>query len=197
MTRPLFAGFFLLIYRTFVNQMKLHNLKQTTFNFLLAVPLASSLQAQSVASQAWQFPWQPRMPISMDGSTYQTTDSNPIVMTSADASSPIGEDDQPSKFKIVSPRNGVVAMGNELVSFMAKIGPWNVKIRSGPGSGFAEVGTIAASQTVQFSAWTFGMTVPDAWTQQPDARWYRIAGTDTWVASAVINGNAPGSRPLP
>ena len=26
---------------------------------------------------------------------------------------------------------------------------------------------------------------------------YKINGQDAWVASAVINGNAPGSRPMP
>lgn len=58
------------------------------------------------------------------------------------------------------------------------------------------MGRIAPNQRINFDAWTFGDVVNDFWTGSPDARWYRIAGTNQWVASAVVNGNAPGSRPM-
>jgi hypothetical protein len=182
-----------------VNSMKLQSLKKTTFNVLMAVPLVSSLQAQSAASQYWTLQW----PIGMHGAiglsqAHSLTNSFLINMalTTASKSDSI-EDESSPKSKLVIPRHGAIATSNELVAFMAKTGPWTVKVHSGPGSGFPEADTIAAHQVVTFNAWTFGPSVPDAWTQQPDARWYRIAGTNHWIASAVINGNAPGSRPLP
>jgi surface antigen len=58
-------------------------------------------------------------------------------------------------------------------------------------------GTIPANQRVNFDAWTYGEVVSDFWTNQSDARWYRITGSNNWVSSAVINGNAPGSKPMP
>jgi hypothetical protein len=45
------------------------------------------------------------------------------------------------------------------------------------------------------AAWTYSTAVNDLWTGRPDRRWYRIAGTQYWVASATVNGNAPGSQP--
>jgi hypothetical protein len=174
--------------------MNLQALKKTTFNFLLAVPLVSSLQSQSAASQYWNPQWQTGIhgPIA----AHQINDLTNSSLTKASNTDSI-EDETSSNLKLVVPRHGSVEPGYELVTFMAKTGPWGVKVRSGPGAGFPEVDTIAAHQVVTFNAWTFGPSVPDAWTHQPDARWYRIAGTNHWIASAVINGNAPGSRPLP
>jgi hypothetical protein len=99
----------------------------------------------------------------------------------------------------VTSRNGggAVDTGIRSVNFSARTGPWIVKVRSGPGTNFPEVGKLGANQPVNFSGWTFGMVIPDGWTNQPDARWYRLAGTNNWVASATISGNAPGSRPMP
>jgi hypothetical protein len=93
---------------------------------------------------------------------------------------------------------GIIETGGiRSVNFNARTGPWTVKVRSGPGTNFPEVGKLGGNQPVNFSGWTFGMVIPDAWTNQPDARWYRLAGTNNWVASATISGNAPGSRPMP
>lgn len=43
------------------------------------------------------------------------------------------------------------------------------------------------------NAWTFG----EPRTGHLDARWYCVAADGGWVASARVNGNAPGTNPLP
>lgn len=58
------------------------------------------------------------------------------------------------------------------------------------------VGSVAPNERRTFDAWTYGDTVNDAWTGQPDARWYRLSGTNSWVASGVVNGN-PNPAPSP
>ena len=81
------------------------------------------------------------------------------------------------------------------VNFSATAAPEGVNIRSAPSLNASIVGRAAPNQRLNFDAWTYGDTVLDRWINTPDARWYRIAGTNNWVASAVVNGNAPGSRP--
>ncbi|MCY6494264.1 peptidoglycan DD-metalloendopeptidase family protein [Leptolyngbya sp. GGD] len=83
------------------------------------------------------------------------------------------------------------------VNFSAISAPTGVNVRSAPSTTAPIVGRIAPNQHINFDAWTFGQVVNDHWINTPDARWYRIAGTNNWVASAVVNGNAPGSRPMP
>lgn len=83
------------------------------------------------------------------------------------------------------------------VNFSATAAPTGVNIRSAPSTTASIVGRISPNQRINFDGWKFGETVPDFWTNAPDARWYRIAGTNNWVASAVVSGNAPGSRPMP
>jgi len=43
----------------------------------------------------------------------------------------------------------------------------------------------------QFSGYEMGQAVNDAWTNQPDSRWFKLSDRSGWVASAVINGNPP------
>jgi hypothetical protein len=82
-----------------------------------------------------------------------------------------------------------------LVNFSATAAPEGVNVRSGPSLSASIVGRIGPNQRINFDAWTYGDTVNDRWTGRPDRRWYRVAGTNNWVASAVVNGNAPGSQP--
>jgi surface antigen len=83
------------------------------------------------------------------------------------------------------------------VNFSATAAPSGVNIRSAPSTSASLVGRFAPNQRINFDAWTYGDTVPDFWINTPDARWYRVAGTNNWVASAVVSGNAPGSTPRP
>jgi len=82
-----------------------------------------------------------------------------------------------------------------LVNFSAVAAPEGVNVRSGPSTSASIVGRIGPNQRINFDAWTYGDVVNDRWTGKPDRRWYRVAGTNNWVASAVVNGNAPGSQP--
>jgi surface antigen len=68
-------------------------------------------------------------------------------------------------------------------------------VRPSPGTSANPVGYINPNTRLSFDAWTYSTAVNDLWTGRPDRRWYRIAGTQYWVASATINGNAPGSQP--
>jgi hypothetical protein len=87
------------------------------------------------------------------------------------------------------------------VNFSGKAAPTDVNIRSAPSLNAPTVGKLQPNQSVSFNGWTFGSVVNDYWIGKPDARWYRLSykvnGQDAWVASAAINGNAPGSRPMP
>jgi surface antigen len=83
------------------------------------------------------------------------------------------------------------------VNFSAKAAPVQIKVRPDPSTKNPPVSVIEANQPISFDAWTYGEVLPDYWTNQSDARWYRIAGTNNWVASAVVAGNAPGSKPMP
>lgn len=81
--------------------------------------------------------------------------------------------------------------------FFATAAPGGVRVRSAPSLSASIVGSMAANERRTFDAWTYGDTVNDAWTGQPDARWYRLSGTNSWVASGVVNGNpTPVPPPL-
>lgn len=95
------------------------------------------------------------------------------------------------------PATNPPASGIRSVNFSATAAPAGVNIRSGPSLSAAVVGRLAPNQRANFDAWTYGSVVNDLWLGKPDARWYRIAGTNHWVASAVVYGNAPGSKPMP
>ncbi|MCU0541979.1 MAG: PA14 domain-containing protein [Oscillatoriaceae cyanobacterium Prado104] len=86
----------------------------------------------------------------------------------------------------------------ELTNFSAWVMPTvGAYVRSGPGTKFPIAGTRPYQTTIQFDAWTYGQQIPDEQLGTPDKRWYRIAGTNNWMASAVVFGNAPESTPLP
>ncbi len=50
---------------------------------------------------------------------------------------------------------------------------------------------------LEFDAWVYGEVGTDIWLGTPDARWFKIKGTNLWVPSAYINGNPPNSSPMP
>ncbi|MCP2730063.1 S8 family serine peptidase [Limnofasciculus baicalensis] len=77
---------------------------------------------------------------------------------------------------------------------MATLG---ANVRSGPGTNFSIVGGRGYNNFINFDGWTYGERITDIALGTPDERWYRIAGTNDWIASAIIDGNAPGSTPLP
>ena len=83
------------------------------------------------------------------------------------------------------------------VRFSARTASSGVNVRSGPGTNFGIVRRIGGNQTVNFDCWMHGTTERNIWTGAPDARWYRIAGTNQWISGAVVIGTAPGSRPRP
>jgi surface antigen len=86
--------------------------------------------------------------------------------------------------------------GFNAVNFSGSINATGANVRSAPSANASIVGRFGGNARVNFDGWQFGDTVPDFWTKAPDARWYRI-GPGRWVASAVVAGNAPGSRPMP
>ncbi|MEH1794440.1 MULTISPECIES: peptidoglycan DD-metalloendopeptidase family protein [unclassified Nostoc] len=90
-------------------------------------------------------------------------------------------------------KNGTI-VGN-FVNFSAITAPAGVNVRSSPSTSASIVGRLGGNVRVDFVEWKYGDSVPDTWTGKPDRRWYRIAGTNNWIASAVVNGNAPGSQP--
>jgi len=65
-------------------------------------------------------------------------------------------------------------------------------IRSGPGTGFAEVGQRQAGDRIVFDAWTRGEVVDQPYGKGD--RWYRIARTNTWMSETVVD-NAPPEIP--
>jgi hypothetical protein len=82
------------------------------------------------------------------------------------------------------------------VNFSGKAASTGVNIRSGPSLSASIVRRSQPNEAFNFGAWTYGDVVNDIWTNQADARWYKLSGQDAWVASAVVAGNAPGSTPL-
>jgi murein DD-endopeptidase MepM/ murein hydrolase activator NlpD len=87
--------------------------------------------------------------------------------------------------------------GVRSVNFSGKAAPEGVNLRAGAGTNFQIVGRLNPNQTYNFDGYTFGEMVRDRWTNQPDYRWYKLAGQNAYATSAAINGNAPGSTPLP
>jgi surface antigen len=85
--------------------------------------------------------------------------------------------------------------GVNLVNFSGTTAPAGVNVRSNASTSASIVGRLGGNVRVNFDGWKRGDSVPDTWTGRPDSRWYRITGTNQWVASAVVNGNAPGSQP--
>jgi surface antigen len=72
-----------------------------------------------------------------------------------------------------------------------------ITLRNSPRLGDRSNQGVRFRQNLNFDGWTYGETVNDLQLGNPDARWYKIAGTNLWVPSAYVNGNAPNSRPMP
>jgi murein DD-endopeptidase MepM/ murein hydrolase activator NlpD/uncharacterized protein with LGFP repeats len=70
-----------------------------------------------------------------------------------------------------------------------------LNVRSGPGTAYGSVDSLNYGRNVTFDRWETGTSHYDQDTGAMDNRWFRIKGTNTWVASAYINGN-PGSTPV-
>lgn len=87
--------------------------------------------------------------------------------------------------------------GVRSVNFSGKAAPEGVNIRAGAGTNSQIVGRLNPNQSYNFDGYVYGEMVRDRWTNQPDYRWYKLGGQNAYVASAAINGNAPGSTPFP
>ena len=78
--------------------------------------------------------------------------------------------------------------------FTGTTGSQGANLRSDRSLSASVVGSVTGK--VYFDAWGYGDVVQDIWTGQQDARWFRVQGTNKWVASAVIQGNPPGNPSL-
>ncbi|WP_157721762.1 NlpC/P60 family protein [Tumebacillus avium] len=85
------------------------------------------------------------------------------------------------------------------VSFSGITASAGVNVRSGPGTGYAVVGSIAGNTTVYFAGIEYGTIVNDVFLGKPDPRWYYYYenGVKRYIASAVINGLPPTSQIRP
>lgn len=81
------------------------------------------------------------------------------------------------------------------VQFSGKTYNGTSRVRSGSSTTSTKVGTISANTVLTFDRYTYGEGVEDVWTGKMDYRWYGIKGSNgtQWIASALVNGNAPGS----
>jgi murein DD-endopeptidase MepM/ murein hydrolase activator NlpD len=70
-------------------------------------------------------------------------------------------------------------------------------VRSGRSTSSSLVKTLPAGQTFYFDAWGYGEEVMDTGYSppRPDRRWYKLKDENGWVASAVVQGDAPYSSP--
>jgi surface antigen len=67
-----------------------------------------------------------------------------------------------------------------------------VAAHNGPGIGAPPSGrTFAPGTPLTFDAWTLGSAHLDPSIDKYDDRWFRLAGTSTWVPSAYIKGEPP------
>ncbi|WP_157729351.1 NlpC/P60 family protein [Tumebacillus algifaecis] len=85
------------------------------------------------------------------------------------------------------------------VSFSGITASAGVNVRSGPGTGYSIVASKPGNVTVQFAGIEYGTIVPDVFLNKPDPRWYYYFenGVKRYIASAVVNGNAPTSKLRP
>lgn len=68
-------------------------------------------------------------------------------------------------------------------------------VRALPTTNAAVLRVLLAGQAVNCVAWAYGPAETDLELGKPDRRWYELAGHQGWVASALVDGNAPGSQP--
>jgi len=102
-----------------------------------------------------------------------------------------------SQPQLIAQGNSCINFASVTPAFTATTGSRAVNVRSGPSLSASTVRTLAPNQTFRFDGWAHGDTVMDAGFNppRPDARWYKLAGQNQWVASAVVIGNAPNSTP--
>jgi pimeloyl-ACP methyl ester carboxylesterase len=84
------------------------------------------------------------------------------------------------------------------VNFSGTVGPSvGVNLRNSPRFTDRSPQNEPNGKRLEFDAWTYGETVTDLWLGTPDARWFKVKGTNFWVPSAYIYGNPPNSSPMP
>jgi surface antigen len=84
------------------------------------------------------------------------------------------------------------------VNFSGTVGPSiGVNLRNSPRFSDRSSRNEPYNKRLEFDAWTYGEVVNDLWLGTPDARWFKVKGTNLWVPSAYINGNPPNSSPMP
>jgi len=88
--------------------------------------------------------------------------------------------------------------GLNLVNFTGSVmPPAGVARRNSPNFSDKNGKADPYGKVLSFDAWMYGETGTDYQLGTPDARWFRIAGTNEWVPSAYINGNPPNSNAMP
>ncbi len=84
------------------------------------------------------------------------------------------------------------------VNFSGTVGPRiGVNLRYSPRFSDRSPNNEPYNKRLEFDAWTYGEVGADLWLGTPDARWFKVKGTNLWVPSAYINGNPPNSSPMP
>jgi hypothetical protein len=84
------------------------------------------------------------------------------------------------------------------VNFSGTVGPSNgVNLRNSTRFSDRSPSNEPYNKRLEFDGWTYGETVTDLWLGTPDARWFKVKGTNFWVPSAYIYGNPPNSSPMP
>jgi pimeloyl-ACP methyl ester carboxylesterase len=84
------------------------------------------------------------------------------------------------------------------VNFSGTVGPSiGVNLRNSTSFADRSSRNEPNGKRLEFDAWAYGETGTDMWTGQPDARWFKVKGTNLWVPSAYINGNPPNSSSMP
>jgi hypothetical protein len=88
---------------------------------------------------------------------------------------------------------------NSATDFVGRIASaTGAKVRSTPNIRPDNViGVRAANESVRFTQWTYGDSVPALGLGTADERWYYDAVKGGWISSALVYGDAPGSTPLP
>lgn len=65
----------------------------------------------------------------------------------------------------------------------------SLNVRSGPGTNFPVVGSLATNNSRTFDATTVGTTHWDAREGKNENRWFRLQNTNQWVSAAFVTGN--------
>lgn len=80
--------------------------------------------------------------------------------------------------------------------FPGKAAPAGVNIRSGPSLNASIIGKLRPNESRTFDAYQYGDEVKDIWSGKGDKRWYKLQGSNGWVASGVVFGNPSPNPPL-